>query len=1243
MRINVIRGQNLASLQAFEVDLNAEPLGSAGLFAITGPTGAGKSTLLDALCLALYDTTPRLDERGGVEIGRADDEHKLRANDVRNVLRRGTGEGHAEVEFVGRDGEIYRARWSVRRAHGKADGNFQGQKIEVWQRGDDGEWQTLTTDRKTDTLALIADRVGLDFDQFRRSVLLAQGEFDRFLKADAKDRGALLEAMTGADLYRRLGQGAHMRAREVREALDRVRHRVDDIPVLDDGVRDTIEGRVERGRAWVAAAEKRRAALEAAQRWFADLERLSRAEEEAEIDLGDAEAALLDAEPLQEALDAVEKAEPLRETWRAARETARVAGEAESRAAARTAAAEAAVVALTEAQTAESVAEAARRSAREAHDAQTPLLQQARVLDARLETARSNAAAAAEAAREADARAVEVEAGLAAARETHATHARVIAEGERWLAEQSAVGRVHARWAQWSAELAGLTADRAAAAQAQAQADEARRAADTAQAAVEPAAALARATEAALAAAREASEGEALSAARAKVQAAEARLGVLGERDLKLKNLQDRARRADVLHAQFEAAESSRQAARRAVKSEKARARRLAKDVEAGRAGLVADTARLKLIRAAASLVEHRAALQDGEPCPLCGATEHPGVDADEAGVVLADEEAAVDARRKALDGLRTRLTLADERAARAAEDVLAADEAIAAARAELAKVVSDWEMARMAYGSALPESPIGSERAVAELVDDNHGLREAAEAQRAAARAELDRIESDRARVDERLGAVEAARGALSGAREAAREADARRERALERLGAARSRVEDRAAALETVFAGWSGWPAANDEALGAFVAAAGQQVAAFEAQLAAVEQARIDLGAAGQALAELQAAAGQRREAAAEARAAATQAGAAVDALAEARSQVLDGRPVAAVEKALRFELEKAEAAAGAARDERAQAEAQSEGAADLLAEAERSARKARDAAEQARALLDEALEEARIDEPTLSERLQHGPEWITRTRGTLDGLRSRLKVTEALVAERRKAREGHVASGRPDVLADDLAGALDTTRRAEAAFREALEEARLALRHDEQARRQRAELAPQLAEMEGEQRVWERLSDLIGSHDGGRFRDFAQSLTLDAVVGLANRHLAELGPRYRLSRVPDQDLELQVIDLEMGDEVRSVQSLSGGESFLVSLALALGLASLSAREARLESLFIDEGFGTLDDNTLGQALSTLDALQASGRQVGLISHVPGFAERIGVQVAVVPEGPGRSRIEVRGVAAG
>ena len=164
---------------------------------------------------------------------------------------------------------------------------------------------------------------------------------------------------------------------------------------------------------------------------------------------------------------------------------------------------------------------------------------------------------------------------------------------------------------------------------------------------------------------------------------------------------------------------------------------------------------------------------------------------------------------------------------------------------------------------------------------------------------------------------------------------------------------------------------------------------------------------------------------------------------------------------------------------------------------------------------------------------------------------------------------------------------------------------------------------------------QAVWQALDGLIGSSTGDQFAVFAQALTLDLLLLEANRRLAELARRYRLQKNPEAALDFVVVDLDLGGSRRSLQTLSGGETFLVSLALALALATLAAPKSRVETLFLDEGFGTLDAASLEVALGALDSLQATGCQVGVISHVDGIAERIGAQVVVQPEGGGQSRV--------
>jgi len=158
------------------------------------------------------------------------------------------------------------------------------------------------------------------------------------------------------------------------------------------------------------------------------------------------------------------------------------------------------------------------------------------------------------------------------------------------------------------------------------------------------------------------------------------------------------------------------------------------------------------------------------------------------------------------------------------------------------------------------------------------------------------------------------------------------------------------------------------------------------------------------------------------------------------------------------------------------------------------------------------------------------------------------------------------------------------------------------------------------------------------LIGSADGKKFSKFAQGLTLAWLTELANRHLHKLSDRYQIVKTPEKDLELQITDAYQADVVRPMTTLSGGESFLVSLSLALGLSDLAGRKTQINSLFIDEGFGTLDAETLDIAISALENLQSGGKMIGIISHVEALKERIGTQIEVSKQPRGYSKIKVK-----
>ena len=188
---------------------------------------------------------------------------------------------------------------------------------------------------------------------------------------------------------------------------------------------------------------------------------------------------------------------------------------------------------------------------------------------------------------------------------------------------------------------------------------------------------------------------------------------------------------------------------------------------------------------------------------------------------------------------------------------------------------------------------------------------------------------------------------------------------------------------------------------------------------------------------------------------------------------------------------------------------------------------------------------------------------------------------------------------------------------------------------LADNRQARAKIKEKQALIEAQKSECRKWEKLHSLIGSADGKKFRNFAQGLTFELMVAHANQQLEKMTDRYLLLRDDKEPLELNVIDNYQAGEIRSTKNLSGGESFIVSLALALGLAKMASRRVRVDSLFLDEGFGTLDEEALETALETLANLQQHGKLIGIISHVPALKERISARINILPGPGGKSLI--------
>lgn len=279
--------------------------------------------------------------------------------------------------------------------------------------------------------------------------------------------------------------------------------------------------------------------------------------------------------------------------------------------------------------------------------------------------------------------------------------------------------------------------------------------------------------------------------------------------------------------------------------------------------------------------------------------------------------------------------------------------------------------------------------------------------------------------------------------------------------------------------------------------------------------------------------------------------------------------------------------------------------------------------------------------ISAEILKDLISKSREWINQEKQYLSEIQNKRLTTEATLNERKNRSIKHQESDNKPLIEETkevLSDSLNTISELTESINKQLSEIEVSLLSHEKGKEQIKSFEKELNEKSELFENWSKLNDLLGSANGNKFKTIAQGYTLDVLLSYANKHLEDLTQRYRLEKITDT-LALQVVDNDMLGEVRSVHSLSGGESFLISLALALGLSSLSSNKMKIESLFIDEGFGALDIDTLSIAMDALDNLQTQGRKIGVISHVEEMKERITTQIQVIKSANGRSSVNIVG----
>ncbi|MFG6203415.1 AAA family ATPase [Pseudomonas retamae] len=1213
MKILAIRLKNLASLAGpFEIDFTAEPLASAGLFAITGPTGAGKSTLLDALCLALFGAVPRLNNTSrDAKVPDADGE--IATGDPRTLLRRGTGEGYAEVDFVGVDGRRYRARWEANRAREKAGGKLQASR----QSLRDIDQDQLLASQKGEYKTQLEAALGLNFEQFTRAVLLAQSEFSAFLKADDNDRSELLEKLTDTALYTRLGRRAFDKTKEAREAHKLLQDQASGVTPLAPEARAELDERCSAAQQQMKLQQAQLKQLEQQHGWLKDLRLLQDSQQAATEQLHSAQQQWQALAGERVKLSQLEQLAPQRHQF--ARKTeldallpplaAQIAAHTRQHAE------------LSERQTQlEQTLEAAKGALSQAQQRQSenaPLLRQAFEEQSTLARLVRDVAQSTEARLAAQQACNDGQQAIQALQEKQAEAAerlqRIASELEQsahlaplsdaWNAYRDRLQQlmlIGNRLNKGQAELASLE-------------DSATRSAD------------------ALTAQKQQLE-VLFKEAGAEPDAVAEQIGLLGtllqDNRKQLRAFEDLSR---LWASQQDLDQRSSELQQRLLSAQQQR-EQLTQDGVKSKAELTVAEQTLNVTREllerqrlarSASVEELRAQLQDDQPCPVCGSNEHPYHQPEALLQSLGrhDESEQANAQR-VVDQLKEKLA-----------ELRAEVGGVIAQQKELLQQQEQLAAQQQALAPSLDAHPLAAQllnqdaaKRDAWLTRQNEQLNQSIsqDEQRQSA---LLTLQQDAARLTQQLRQAETAH------QQAAQQlSNQQRE-----LSSDRQRLDEELAAFASLL------PADTLEALRQEPAATFMQLDRQIAErLAQLDQHKEEQAEQLQRQQTLEKEQDRQQTRAQQLHSAEAQLNGLTEqqqACQQKLAQLLGEHSSAEQwQQQLEQAVEQARSSEASTAQELQSMRTQLvQIAAELKAQQERLQALQSEDQELRGKLADWRSRHPELDDQGLEALLQIDDAQLSELRQRLQHNEKAIEQAQVLLQERDQRLLDHQAQHNGNLDAEQLASALADLQNQFAVSEQQCAELRAEQVEDQRRQNANQALAQQIADAYAEYQRWARLSALIGSATGDTFRKIAQAYNLDLLVHHANVQLRQLVKRYRLKRGGSM-LGLLVLDTEMGDELRSVHSLSGGETFLVSLALALGLASMASSTLKIESLFIDEGFGSLDPESLQLAMDALDGLQAQGRKVAVISHVQEMHERIPVQIQVQRQGNGLSTLEVK-----
>lgn len=1219
MQILKLSFENINSLKgAWTIDFQAPDFRS-GIFAIVGPTGSGKTTILDAICLALYGHTPRI---GSI------------TQNANEVMNRDCDSCRSSLEFQTLSGR-YRATWSQKKQKNFDKTGKYGQVVSTMEKFEDGCWIPITDGSKvTSKKQEVQKIIGLSFDQFKRSVMLYQGDFAAFLKSKPNEKAQTLEQITGTQIYSLLSTKVYDLAEEQKKLFEDKQREVELSPVLDDAVvltkQEQLKGITEEAKVLETQISK----IEKESRWIsetaelrnqflrvkAELERLK----ENRNEFFRKENVVRLAEHAQNILpifNTLIDKQSLRED--SIKEKSAAENELVN-----------ATKSLKEKDFNFKAAEEAVNNENLQKPKKLALFSQIESLDAEISPLIKSSRLAQEEKIKLENETADCKDHLNKAKED----IRKLEEDreKRDLERKEDIKGAFLYQRKDELRDCKITAETLSAALADAE-GKADKASETVKS--------------------QEKEAEALRIRKEKIASViEADKVLLKEAEKRLSEILDGKTLDELTQEQLSFSEQiplleAVKSALKAVCDQKEEIVRQEDVMQRDSAeldnwsskkegyekeiqSLTSRQEELEALVQIDELTKVRAELKEGEPCPVCGSLEHPFAANLPPEVATAKERLAVvkeestdlqknqkEADRK-IDVLKDRILVSEKRLKELRKNLDLAEE-------ELTLKCGRAGLTREGVTEEAAAVLITKKESL--LIDIKKRIAKARDAESKAAAAK-EKIAGTTEELHRAEMVFSNAQTKFESAKSLLAQAQTGREKARTELEQFWRKTAKEYGSVITdgeLFAH-------NPELFKRWIAKAAKYEELLESCREIENSLAIKKGTLPglvESVERLEKSSREKSDQAAELQTELKTKQLQRDKLFGTKLVEIERKAYERLLSQLAEAKDQAYENLSKARSVQAAAEQRLKTAEQRSAEAEKNLLSAKtewtDALKKEKFESEEDWRRARLDSEAINALHKEITDYKAQSRSAAD----RFSEADKKLAEKESQK-----------LTDKSLEVLEAEKREASAEKEKLLEQKgelqKELKTDEEARIKRAGIEDELKKLKHQVAVWDRLNTLVGSSSGDKYRRYVQSLVLLTLLKNANVELTKLHSRYRLAK-GGGDMEIKVIDSDLADQERPTDNLSGGETFIVSLALALGLAQMASNNVRIDSLFLDEGFGTLDDDSLEKALNALSSLNAQGKTVGLISHVDQIKERIPSKIVVKRSAqPGVSRLEGAGV---